>query len=90
MCNRDDGTNEPKSSAYSPVLLLPRPLIIRVAADVLEIQCRALGYTDEHASQTVREVLGYLSDLEFTALCAGLWVCEPVGGCVLARIMHHA
>ena len=78
--NHDDGTNEPKSSAYSPLLLLPRALITRVAADTMTIQTQILGHTDEHvidASQNVRFILGYLSDLEFSSLCAGLSAAGP-------------
>ena len=74
-CHQDDGTSVPMSSAYSPLLHLPSPLITRVAADTMTIQMQMTGYLDKEAadaSQTVREVLGYLSDLEFAALCAGL------------------
>ena len=44
------------------------------------------GYSDDEAadaSQNVRFILGYLSDLEFSSLCAGLSACQPVEGCAV-------
>ena len=52
----------------------------------MTIQMQMTGYLDKEAadaSPNVRFILGYLSDLEFAALCAGLSAAGPVEGCAV-------
>ena len=64
-------------------MLLNRGLVTRVAADAMTIQSQDLGNSNSvatEAGQTVRDVLGYLSDLEFYSLWEGLAAAGPVEG----------